>query len=171
VKIRNGFVSNSSSTSFTFIFKGSSADDLYAMINKYNQYFDLYYDISNVDGTSIPVHCTAEDVINALKTLKLNVVPIKEHRIDIHKHLKQYELYDRHDKEGDFWVQTIVDQVMKEEDLKDAEKNGFTCSVVVGFGDNNGDISGGDIGYCMDYEGRAIHINKPDFIVTTEQNR
>lgn len=39
------------------------------------------------------------------------------------------------------------------------------------WGDNHGDISGGETGYAMDYEGRRIRINSDDLIVFTEQNR
>jgi len=53
----------------------------------------------------------------------------------------------------------------------EAKRKGFTRLLKVDFGDNNGDISGGNIGTAMDYEGRKIRINTSDFIVFTEQNR
>jgi hypothetical protein len=55
--------------------------------------------------------------------------------------------------------------------LKQAEKRGLNTVLVIGFGDHDGDVSGGDVGMAMDYEGRNISIDARDLIVFTEQNR
>jgi hypothetical protein len=64
MKIRQGFVSNSSSTSFTFIHKGDDLTELYKQIKQWDQYFQLRFDAYGEKET----WCINEDnVINALQ--------------------------------------------------------------------------------------------------------
>ena len=179
MKIRTGFVSNSSSTSFTFIFKGNDFEDLYTMMRKYDQYFDLY----NADLFGEPLHCNVEDIIKAIKEKAkigseyesnnpMIITPISKlistSKETIEQNKKQIEQLE---KRNDFWLNLIMDKAMEISDLEDDKKAGFNGAFIIEFGDNHGDICGGDVGNLMDYEGRTISINKPDFIVYTEQNR
>ncbi|MFA6234136.1 MAG: hypothetical protein WC824_08120 [Bacteroidota bacterium] len=48
---------------------------------------------------------------------------------------------------------------------------GFDFVMKVDFGDNHGDYQGGNLGNCMDYEGRNIYLVDENLFYTTEQNR
>ena len=170
MKIRGGFVSNSSSTSFTFIFKGDKIEDLFNLIKKYNQYFDLYF----TDSGEKELHCTAEDVIKSMEEIKpnLKIENINSLRLYIKTRMRDLEITSEKNKDHHDWYSEYLSDCMDKELLmEEAAKREFTNALVIDFGDNSGVISGGTVGYCMDYEGRSININKPDLIVTTEQNR
>ena len=177
MKIRTGFVSNSSSTSFTFIFKGSKIKELFYLITKYDQYFDLYF----TPYEEKKLHCTAEDVVKSMKRVKSNsdLVSIKSFHQNIESEIKLLEKRiekvkcDRVSKEFEAkWDEEYLFEILnKKSSIEEAIEEGFEKVLIIDFGDNHGDISGGKVGYCMDYEGRSIDINKPDLIVTTEQNR
>ena len=184
MKIRNGFVSNSSSTSFTFIFKGSKLDDLYAMISKYGDHFKL----SHIGWDDIPDTCNAESVIRSIRgaarsTSKydfenISIVSIDKHISELKKQVKVNDEAIEEDEKADKgysltdlysgWNAEINDKIEKLEALK---KNGLTSICQVDFGDNHGQISGMGIGTVMDYEGRHININAEDFAVMIDQNR
>jgi len=53
--------------------------------------------------------------------------------------------------------------------LNRTKSKGLNSVLQIGFGDNHGDVCGGDVGTVMDYEGRHIRINKDDFVVITEK--
>ncbi len=55
--------------------------------------------------------------------------------------------------------------------LQKAQERGLNAVIVIGFGDNDGEVSGLDLGIVMDYEGRNISIEAKDLVVFTEQNR
>jgi hypothetical protein len=55
--------------------------------------------------------------------------------------------------------------------LRKAQERGLNAVIVIGFGDNDGEVSGLDLGIVMDYEGRNISIDAKDLVVFTEQNR
>ena len=169
MKKRNGFVSNSSSTSFTFIFKGDTVQDLSKTIQKYGKCFDLEYMYWDDNCYS----CNAQDVSEAIEAYiddpknmlnrhdKVSVILIDDYIEVIIKEIKESTGYRG-------YVDDLKKQLVK---IQSAKKKGLTSVLNIEFGDNDGDISGGDLGYCMDYEGRYISIDKKDFIVYTEQNR
>ncbi len=172
MKIRQGFVSNSSSTSFTFMIKGDKMEDVYDLIKKYNQYFDLYY--SSWDDEKM--HCTADNVVKAIKEVKnVKLIRIEKFKKDLEEHRerisKELEKEKSKDYLNDWYFKDLMDMMEKEITIDDTVKSGFKNVLIIGFGDNDGEISGDPIGTTMDYEGRCISINKPDFIVFTEQNR
>lgn len=171
MKIRDSFVSNSSSTSFTFIFKGDKIEDLFDLIRKYNQYFDLYF--TSYDEKEL--HCTAEDVIRSIEAIKsdLGLTSIYSFHQDIKTRMRDLEKMPKESKDRIVkWYDTKNQNYIAEESIvEEATKKEFKSVLIIDFGDNHGNISGGNVGYCMDYEGRDISINKPDLIVMTEQNR
>jgi hypothetical protein len=154
MKIRWGFVSNSSSTSFTFIYKGNFVD----VLRKYNQYFDLYYE---------NMHINVEDVIHSIMSVfpKVNT-SIKCLLEDIDHRIGLYKEYS-----NDYYFQEEVDLTSKKYKIIKLASKGLDKCIKIDFGDNHGEIEGGIIGTVMDYEGRMISINKPDLVVFTEQNR
>ena len=186
MKIRNGFVSNSSSTSFTFVFKGDKIDDLSALIWKYRGHFSLSYDASWNDTNDCVETCNAQDVVEAIekcakdKNDKWNAVKIVSIDDSINQFVDSIKEYDQmiKDKEDkcsmtlrDFYKQYKREAEEVIDKLNMAKKKGLTSVFVIGFGDNHGQISGGGLGTVMDYEGRDIDIDEKDFVVFTEQNR
>lgn len=173
MKIRQGFVSNSSSTSFYFITKNNKKESVIQAIKKYGEYFRLIY-----DGYSGPYSCTENDVIKAIEDLVPDkyddsgkMFPLTKLVEDIQKDIDLEEQWSKEHPNkihsDEYWMSCLD----KKQNVEDLIKAGFTHYMCVGFGDNHGDVSGGQLGYTMDYEGRYIHIKKEDFVVFTEQNR
>lgn len=177
MKIRNGFVSNSSSSSFTFIHKGENLEELYNQINKWNQYFDLRYTNYNDETATI----NANDVINEIKKLGEDPATpitwkIEDYIIHLETELQRTQNYlTKLMKDGkhnnDFVMEYIFKMSSNITELEDLAKRGFRTVHTISFGDNHGNISGEGVGEVMDYEGRNIYINKEDFVVFTEQDR
>ena len=171
MKIRNGFVSNSSSTSFTMCFKDSE-EELYEMLKKYAVYFDLIYPYEQDWKVNI------DDVINSIKEClvknddyeKIEITSVDDAIVKQEECVEQEKEYVK--KHPDRYnVENIFEENDKLEKLQTAKKRGLQSVIIIGFGDNSGNVCGGRIGNTMDYEGRHININKEDFIVFTEQNR
>ena len=185
MKIRNGFISNSSSTSFTMCFDGDE-NNLYEMLKKYGVYFELifpYNDLKYSSGHNQNWGVDVEDVIKSIKSVlekgevdyKDDVVfqerviildiedMIKAQKYSIEEIGKQLdEVYD---------ISLLVQEQDILDKLETAKRRGLTSGIVIDFGDNHGVVCGGRIGNTMDYAGRYTHIDKKDFIVYTEQNR
>jgi hypothetical protein len=178
MKIRTGFVSNSSSTSFTFCYKGEGIKPLTDLIlTKYRNRFELSYD---------EWHCNAQDVVEAIEGCfgskneydKITPVSIDQVIRDVENYLADTEVWleEESRKNKDSWlvihyskhIQKLQKKISR---LKNLKKEGLTTVLIVGFGDNDGNISGGNVGNAMDYEGRNIDINNDDLVVFTEQNR
>jgi hypothetical protein len=193
MKYRSSFVSNSSSTSFTFV---SKKDNLPDLIKKYDQYFNLYFTCYDNEE----YHITADNVISAIEELKKKIEAqdaeesykstkikynIDEYIEMLEKQSKEYlqslaqekENFGNNSKQSHYkyFMDALMNELMQVSEkinkLKELNKKGFKIIYVIGFGDSHGEISGSGVGEVMDYEGRAININKPDFVVYTEQNR
>lgn len=177
MKTRRGFVSNSSSTSFTFCFKGRSVKALSDVIlTQYRDRFRLSYD---------EYHCNALDIIEAIERVAQTsgrLKTIKEHMEFIKTEIENNESEIAEEgresmaASGSGCFYTFLQERKQELErqlviFKQAEKRGLNTVLVIGFGDNDGDVSGGDIGMAMDYEGRNISIDAKDLVVFTEQNR
>ena len=180
MKTRQGFVSNSSSTSFTFCFKGKKLKVLTDLIlTKYREKFQRNFD---------EWHCNAMDVVRAIEGCinttksydKVALVSIDKIIEDDMAYIERLEkdIKEAKEKPSTNWSghrnylledkQNLESKVNK---LQKIKKNGLTTVLVIGFGDNDGEVSGGNVGYAMDYDGRSIDINAKDLVVFTEQNR
>ena len=183
MKTRNGFVSNSSSTSFTMCFKGEDISGLYKMIEKYSNYFDLFNAWIRDDEM---LRCSAQDVIDAIKSVKVihmhdnnedtwdtcQLYTIDEYLSALNESLERMQ--GRKCKENSFssWIMEHIFKLQDEiVETKRLKERGINKVFKVHFGDHDGPFAGTDIGLIMDYEGRDIRINKEDFYVTTEQAR
>lgn len=177
MKIRNGFVSNSSSTSFTFCYKGEGIKPLTDLIlTKYRDQFKRSYD---------EWHCNAMDVVEAIercfyiKSEWHTIGPVSIDKVILNekdylaRHLKYMK--DRENEKDTYWLQHDLEAKQRIEKkinkLNDIKNKGLTTVVIIGFGDNHGEVQGGNLGYAMDYDGRYIDIYEKDLVVFTEQNR
>ena len=184
MKVRTGFVSNSSSTAFMFVYKNESIEELCQLIEKYDQYFNLYSELEENESYK----CTARQVASAIeeelsdnnedifcKTKKMSLDKyIKDIQDMLDKNVEQIKEYQKEGKQyKDYnWLTDYIYQNSQDlYKLQNLKKQGFTQIVIANFGDNDGPWRGTDLGRIMDYEGRYIYINKPDFVVWTEQNR
>jgi hypothetical protein len=177
MKTRHGFVSNSSSTSFTFCYKGEGIKPLTDLIlTKYREQFNRSYDEWS---------CRAQDVVEAIENCfrsdhdwhKVSPVSIDNILENYNAGLKEIMTYveEAKDKPSSIWPgqgnyflekkQETEDKIKK---MKAVKKRGLTTVLVIGFGDNHGEVSGGNLGHAMDYDGRNIDINAKDLVVFTE---
>lgn len=176
MKTRNGFVSNSSSTSFTFIHKGEDLTDLCVLIMRWHQYFDLTYPFDFGDENR-PMHITAFDVMEAIQTLSLEARSIDAHIEECtgraerclewatqERDVRQHSMASEYMNSYHEAMQVVIE-------LERLKQQGFTTVHVIDFGDNHGDIMGVGVGDIMDYAGRDINMRKDDLVIWTEQNR
>jgi len=184
MKRKLDFVTNSSSTGFIFIFKGNQRTNLFEKMVKYEDEFKLY----NEYGSGKP-YINAWEII---KTLDPILSSNKEDPYYLPGPIQLSNLIKNVDEELEVYKKTLIDELKKEKEeakswkssvytkeyiteltekvskLKKAIDNGLDHYVEISFGDNDGLISGGRIGYTMDYEGRHIDINEDDFVVLIE---
>lgn len=165
MKIRQGFVSNSSSTSFTFLFKTNDLNEAMRTLRKYKNRFDLAEPEGLYDA-NISARINGHDVIDCIEENVDNLYSIDEL---ISERKEEFEAF-KDDYHG------IGSQIKRElshiiANLEDVKENGFIYLFTINFGDNEGDISGGEIGNIMDYKGRDVKISECDLVMFTEQDR
>ena len=170
MKIRNGFISNSSSTSFVICFKGDETA-LHTLLKKYAVYFDLIFPYS--EDMEADWKINVEDITTSIRECVQNyseddIYAVKIESVDdaIALQVKYREDTQRRHREDPhiYQLEDVWEEKYKEEKLKSAKKRGLTSTIKISFGDNHGSICGGRIGNTMDFEGRKIDINKEDFI-------
>ena len=185
MKIRQGFVSNSSSTSFTFVFNGDSVDDLCKVLEDYKNYFELSFE--NWDGRMCS--CNFEDIKNSLKNVVLPQAPEdKDKYFDVAYPIPIQQEIDNLTEEAltegvltsdyvhdvylyDLSSSEAAANLRKSLIMVNSAEKGLNRVIKVDFGDNHGHVCGGDVGIAMDYVGRNIEIIEDDLVVITEQNR
>ena len=163
MKIRQGFISNSSSTSFMFIFKGETKEDLYDAIWKNRKDFHLVTD----DNYS----CCAEFLVDAIES-NLTIVELGN-RVnsidsiikDLNKSIADISGYKLDKRTEKVCIDEYNGYIGKLIHLKD---KGFKTILQISFGDNHGDISGGNVGTTMDYESYHFeNYEKKDLAIIT----
>jgi hypothetical protein len=145
MKIKNDFITNSSSTNYIFIFKGDKINLYKALIN----------------------HKTIiEDKVND---------QLWDYSFNIWELIRQLDMCIREDKPGEkkhwmFPCIKTIDQTHKEHeiDVIKLKEKGFNSAFVVGIGDSDGEISGTQFSSAMDQAG--INMDKPDLIIIAENN-
>jgi len=168
LKLRLGFVTNSSSTNHTIMWKGDK-QNLKEILIKHKNIFP-----TSLDWGYAEYSITSEEIIDAI----MSMLHTAQEKSDIIKELEE-RLISAH-----AWVQKeanrshgiiygyAAEEVAYVEKILDAAKNGdFDWKLDVSFGDNHGDFEGGALGNIMDYEGRYIRLDEKDVYYTTEQNR
>ncbi len=75
MKVRKGFVSNSSSTSFAFITKGNTLEDVYEAMRNYREYFHLWGAWQTEENEECADHIAFMTVKSAI--IKMNPNPYR----------------------------------------------------------------------------------------------
>lgn len=163
MKFRNSFVSNSSSTSFIFIFKGNDKDEFLDLIKKYHQFFSLYdpeYGIITFDEIYDSIYQVVEEEgISNINDL------ISE------KEVTKDELVESQSPKFSTSIELMMEIIYELENLKKLKDDGFNNYFIINYGDHEGDVEGGKLGNGMDYIGRYLFISKPELYMYTKQNR
>ena len=178
MKVKHGFVSNSSSTSFFFIFKGEGKDDFRSTLEKNKDRFDLIY----FDYTGKCLHVRHKEIFDAIfdaiESDKASIYEIDGlvdyYQEDLDYHIKDLKSLEYNNINNHFhkWCMENIEYIKKQLDLVNkAKRKGFNKHFIIDFGDNHGTISGSDLAVVMDCEGRNININNDDLILFTELNR
>jgi len=107
MKSRAGFISNSSSTSFTFLLKEGSWDYLYQMIEKYHQHFTLWYPGWQYDRKEHSVEgdtLTPTELIEAIKIVApdCSVISSDEYLQGLNQSIEQYRTYISESPESNY---------------------------------------------------------------------
>jgi len=191
MKIKADFVTNSSSTSFTFIFRGNSILDLFEKMRKYKNKFEIEYEYPEYcdEYMNGPIKINVEDIISSIEEgIAKNNKYYEKDDIDYVRIGDIEALEERIIPNLDYCLKEVADNIVNNKrtpqyvfdeintfnnqlDILEKAKKKNMKSLVIGFGDNHGEVCGTPVAFAMDYEGRNIKIDKPDLIVYTEQNR
>lgn len=166
MKIKNGFVTNSSSTSFMFFVPGNfTFNKIEKAIKKYsgNLKTEAYED----SATQEEIVETLLDVIRTKETIKIDEQLRELKEVD----LPYWEEVVEMEKAQDYVFEIIKETKERIKILEELKGRNFKRFVKVNCGDSEGDIRGRPIGNIMDYENRDWNTNQDDFVVMTEQNR
>jgi hypothetical protein len=153
--------------------KGDSIEDLYKLLRKYHKKFDIGFDEYKTNAEEIieAIKCLEPITKNKWSGYRLN--SIADTLFNYNKRMHEIIEYLKADKPflQEYYITELKDIKDKIEVVKKLRNKGFTTTIMIGFGDNDGDISGGNVGNTMDYEGRYLNIREDDFVIMTDQNR
>jgi len=184
MKIKQDFVTNSSSTSFIFIFKGNHRTHLFEKMVNYGDQFKVYNEYESgskyVDVWEI-IQCIDPIISSHIQDpwhlpgpLKLSELfetydkTLKEYKTNLIEELKEEKEDPKRWVSSKYTKEHIEDIEDKISIIKKAIEDGLDHYVEISFGDNDGMIQGGRVGTNMDYSGRNININEKDFVVIVE---
>ena len=180
MKIRNGFISNSSSTSFTFCVKTDNIQDLTDLIKKYSYYFDITgetYGYGNTEFYTVDASQVAEAIYNVYDPNSNNsyehaiIVSIDREIANVNRSIEDYIKLLAEGSKYKYFKLALKEYRQMLNKLQKAKNDGFKYLIKIQFGDNHGPVCGTPLSIVMDYEGRDININEPDLIVFTKQER
>ncbi len=183
MKIKQDFVTNSSSTTFVFVYSGDKFD-LYQRLLDRKEKFDITY----TDYDKVTHTIDVWSVIRAIDSIIRNddadnwILPtphpiddaIKNKERDItdnEKYLKEKLKEDRDEWDRKYFREMIERDKEELRYLEESKEKKLDKVFIVGFGDNHGEISGSGIGMAMDYAGRGIFVDDDDLRIYTEKAR
>lgn len=171
MKIKLDQITNSSSTAFFFIFKGDKKEQLFDLIRKYKERFNLHHDLyGNEEGVSSNYHFvidTIEDVLGRENTgyyEKTEIVPIE---MLIIKYREDVAFWEKDSKTDPYSKEYFEECGRKLDEIMKAKDAGFTHYLEIEYGDNSGNVTG-DSAMCLDYNRDMLNINEEDFILIPE---
>jgi hypothetical protein len=163
MKIRLGFITNSSSTNHIIMWKGDKYDLKKLLIERISIFPTNFSSYKNYQIEKVNVLDAILSMIEAATDKEAMIKELQE-RLDWaerwYKNAKNYSYSKDYAKEALIFAKKLV-ELSKNKDWM----------LEVSFGDSEGNFKGGDLGYVMDYEGRYINVEEDDFAYKTEQNR
>ena len=166
MKRRNGFVSNSSSTCFTFLFKENDKKDIFKKLSKNRHQFDFM----SVDSDDIINSITELIDKNRIYDVEITLIDLNE-RIEIEKE----DISDNY-RDDDWFAQFGYENIARHLDLilifKKAYNNGYKYAASIYYGDNEGDECMTEVANTMKENADIIDgmVNE-DFCIIVERNR
>jgi hypothetical protein len=162
MKVRLGFVTNSSSTNHIMMWSGDKYDLKKILIEKINIFPKTYSNYS-VDKS---------EILDAILSMIQSSTDQEAMRKELQEQLEWAKnWYDEAKQDGRKWsMEFAADEMEFIKELIELSKN-KDWMLKISFGDNEGNFSGGNLGYVMDYEGRKIDVEEKNFVYKTKQNR
>jgi len=136
--IKRDFVTNSSSTSYIFVFRGRELNDLYSVMKDNWRSFEFIDEIYNVNVYEVIKIINEKDYVK--------VIDINDKIKEIEKNIITYKrlIKDERDKSS-IYLEYYKDEIEKDEKLiellKYKERKGFKSISTCGFSDHNGNLS------------------------------
>jgi len=181
MKIKQDFVTNSSSTSFTFVFKGTTRNDLFEQLYKNKEEFNLEYDTWDDRLFKMEVWDIISTILGFIKKdkydryYKPDIYPVASLVEYIEKEIQDMKKYIQDTDDGNKSMISYYDSDInkREKDLKEINRLIDTGEIFstfeLSFG-NDGVVSG-DLGTVMEME--CVwddYENKEFFIVRDSQH-
>ena len=183
MKLKLSFVTNSSSSSFIFIFNGNERETLFDLIRKYKEKFNLTEDFGykeHHDIRSVNYHFVIDSLDEIFdKGAKIQSIDslieeyesnldywnkeIKKDKKELEKNPNKYnflEYSERYKKEAEGKIKQ----------LQRVKNKGLQNFVKIEFGDSHGDFIG-ETPSVLDYNARDIQMEKEVLTIITECNR
>ena len=168
MKRRNGFVSNSSSTSFFFVFGSKDINHIKNVLNKYKDRFNLSYHMVDEE-----ISCTGDEVIYEILRNINNINNIGNFNIDviienINKDLERLKSIISDNMHDRYWMGITFNKTLYLlNGLKDAKNNGLEYTYVVPFGNEEGDDN---VNALMDLKSESLNMREDDLYILVENN-
>ena len=171
MKIRDGFVSNSSSSSFIFLMLSDNKNDLTVKCDKYKDHFTLY-DIYNYNEDGEMEFLNDNVDVNTFKAMimnsKIQVKSIQELLDLYHARIKGYQTYIDKSKVEDWIYDGLFELNSNVAYIEDCINKGFKYFIEIGIGDNHGDFCSHPKYSAIDQRREKFNLNCPDLVIMTE---
>ncbi|MEK6833207.1 MAG: hypothetical protein AABY32_04110 [Nanoarchaeota archaeon] len=169
MKIRNGFVSNSSSSSFIVCFKGKTLKDCFNCMKNHKEVFNIegeYLDPENkFNGYDWIKHTTSlEEIINILKPL---YVPYKNDKYVSYVTVRKLEDLIQEQKDqlpfsDKYYIEKLNGKIKK---LEKSYNKGLKSVLLFRAGDTDKGINIDPLRNILDSEGYQLECNYDDLII------